>query len=92
MQFGATGPWPLNHWVAKLGLGRYAQPKPVFYPLDYGTANALLDAGSMLDVTEKTLAVHLWHSALTRRGSGTVPMPQPGSFFARECERLGVEF
>ena len=45
MQFGATGPWPLNYWVTQLGLERYAQPKPVFYPLDYGAANRLLEAG-----------------------------------------------
>ena len=90
MQFGATGPWPLNHWVTALGLSHYAQPKPVFYPLDYGTANVLLDPGSTLDVPAETLAVHLWHSALSKRGSGTTPTPQPGSFFARECERLKV--
>jgi hypothetical protein len=92
MQFGATGPWPLNYWVKELGLYRYAQSKPVFYPLDYGTANALLDAGSKLDVPDETLVVHLWHSALTKRGSGTMPSPQPDSFFARECERLGIKF
>ena len=90
MQFGATGPWPLNHWVRELGLIRYAQPKSVFYPLDYGTATGLLETGSRLDVPADTLAVHLWHSALTKRGNGTVPPPQPGSVFARECERLGV--
>ena len=90
MQFGATGPWPLNYWVTKLGLGRYALPKPVFYPLDYGTANVLLDPGSTLEVPAETLAIHLWHSALTKRGSGTMSMPRPDSFFARECGRLGV--
>lgn len=90
MQFGATGPWPLNHWVDRLGLGRFKQPRTVFYPLPYGTANRLLEAGSSLDVPGETLAVHLWHSALTGRGAQTMPAPAPGSFFARECERLGV--
>ena len=32
MQFGSTGPWPLNYWVGRLGLGRYVQPQNVFYP------------------------------------------------------------
>jgi hypothetical protein len=91
MQFGTTGPWPLNYWVKRLGLERYAQPKPVFYPLDYGTANTLLEAGSTLNVPAETLAAHLWHSALTGRGRNALPHPQPGSFFARECERLGIE-
>jgi hypothetical protein len=90
MQFGATGPWPLNYWVTTLGLSHYAQAKPVFYALDYGTAYVLLDPGSTLDVPSETLAVHLWHSALTERGRGTIPAPQPGSWSARECRRLGV--
>lgn len=90
MQFGATGPWPLNYWVKRLGLERYAQPKPVFYPLDYGAANRLMAAGSRLDVPGETLAVHLWHSALSGRGSGAVPIHEAASFFARECARLGV--
>lgn len=90
MQFGATGPWPLNHWVRALGLEKFTQPKPVFYPLDYGAANRLLEPGSTLDVPPQTLAVHLWHSALTGRGRTHVPTPAPGSFFARECARLGV--
>jgi hypothetical protein len=90
MQFGATGPWPLNHWVNQLGLTRYIQPKAAFYPLAYGTANTLLEPGSRLDVPDETLAVHLWHSALTRRGSRTMPVPQPGSYFDLECKSLGV--
>lgn len=90
MQFGTTGPWPLNHWVKRLGLEQYKQPKPVFYPLDYGTANRLLEPGSTLDVPGETLAVHLWHSALTQRGKVPMPKPQPGSYFERECERLGI--
>jgi len=92
MQFGATGPWPLNHHVRALGLWRYAQPKPVFYPLDYGQARRLLAPGLTLAevIRPETLAVHMWHSALTDRGSGEMARPQPGSFFAGEMERLGL--
>ena len=68
MQFGATGPWPLNHWVTQLGLERYAQPKPVFYPLDYGAANRAARSGLDAGRACETLAVHLWHSALSRAG------------------------
>jgi hypothetical protein len=93
MQFGATGPWPLNHWVRKLGLRGFVQPKAVFYPLDHGAAGGLLKAGSSLEgiVKHETLAVHMWHSALTDRGSGTIGTPEAGSFFASEMARLGVE-
>lgn len=92
MQFGATGPWPLNHAVRALGLEKCIQPRDVFYPMPYGTAVHLLEPGSSFDgrITDRTLGVHMWHSALTDRGRGVMRQPQVGSFFAREIERLGV--
>lgn len=92
MQFGATGPWPLNHHLRRLGLAGLAQPKPVFYPIDYGAATQLLAPDSDLSemIAPETLGAHLWHSALTDRGSGKPLPPQPGSFFAREAERFGI--
>jgi hypothetical protein len=90
MQFGATGPWPLNYWVKRLGLEVFVQAEAVFYPVAYGGTNRLMEAGSVLDVPAETLAVHLWHSALSGRGSATVTRPEAGSFLAGECERLGV--
>ncbi len=92
MQFGATGPFPLNHLVKTLGLQQFVQPKPVFYPLDYGRARILLEPNSELGrhVKPETLGVHLWHSALTARGSSALSAPKPGSFLAREIARLGI--
>jgi hypothetical protein len=92
MQFGATGPWPLNAYLRQLNLFRLAQPRSVFYPIGYDDAATLLSPGVTLPdiVKPETLSVHLWHSALTDRGTGKLRAPAPGSFFAREVERLGV--
>lgn len=92
MQFGATGPWPLNHHLHRLGLFDRAQPKAVFYPIGYYDARRLLAPGlDLADIVRpETLSVHLWHSALTDRGSGRLLPPEPDSFFAREAARLGV--
>jgi hypothetical protein len=92
MQFGATGPVPLNHYIKTLGLTQYVQPKAVFYPVDYGTADRLLRAGSRIEdfITSETLAVHIWNSALTGRTSNTLATPEPDSFIANEIARLGL--
>jgi hypothetical protein len=94
MQFGATGPWPLNHFVRRLGLWGEVSAKPVFYPVDYGAARQLLAPGRTLaDVTTpETLGIHLWHSALTERGSGRMSAPASGSLLAGEAARLGIAF
>lgn len=92
MQFGATGPVPLNHYIKTKGLKNYVQPKSVFYPVDYGTADRLLIAGSQIEdfIAPDTLAVHIWNSALTGRASGKLAEPEPGSFVDRELRRLGL--
>ncbi len=92
MQFGATGPWPLNHYLRRLGLFGLAQPRTVFYPIGYDAARKLLAPGVGLGdiVRPETLSIHLWHSALTDRGTGRLSAPAGGSFFAKEIERLGV--
>ena len=76
----------------QLDLFRLAQPRAVFYPIGYDDAAKLLTPGLSLPdiVTPATLSVHLWHSALTDRGTGKLKAPAAGSFFAREIERLGV--
>jgi hypothetical protein len=90
MQFGATGPVPLNHYIKTLGLRRYVQPKDVFYPIDYGTADRLLKAGSRIEdlITAETLGVHIWNSALTARASGRLAEPEPLSFLDVELRRM----
>ncbi|RYE08366.1 MAG: hypothetical protein EOP22_13840 [Hyphomicrobiales bacterium] len=94
MQFGATGPWPLNYHLKRLGLFERAQAKPVFYPMNYGDALKLMTPGIALAalVQSNTLSAHFWHSSLTDRGSGHLAAPAPGSFFADEIARLGATF
>lgn len=92
MQFGATGPVPLNHYIKAMGLTDYVQPKSVFYPIDYGRADQLLKAGSRLEdfIAPETLGVHIWNSALTARASGTLSLPERNSFIYSELDRLGL--
>ncbi|MEQ1768602.1 MAG: hypothetical protein ABL879_02075 [Devosia sp.] len=94
LQFGATGPWPLNHHLHRLGLFKLAQPKSVFYPLGYNSARDLLTADGNVErvIMPNTLAIHMWHSALTDRGTGEPARPEPGSFLWREAERVGIAF
>lgn len=92
MQFGATGPVPLNHYIQTMGLATFVQPKDVFYPIDYGGADQLLKAGSRIEdfIAAETLSVHIWNSALTSRALGTLRAPEPDSFIDRELRRLGL--
>lgn len=92
MQFGATGPVPLNHYIKAMNLSGYVQAKSVFYPIDYGRADQLLKAGSQLEdfIAPDTLGVHIWNSALTARASGDLAKPEKASFIDMELERLGV--
>ncbi|WP_417583242.1 capsular polysaccharide synthesis protein [Pelagibacterium sp.] len=86
MQFGATGPSPLGYFVRKLGLIDKVQPKDVLYPLAYDDAANLLEKGSDIEglITERTLSVHIWNSALTGRHSKSRREPEPGSFIDRQ--------
>ena len=91
MQFGATGPWPLNHWVdaAWARAVRAAEAGVLSAGLRRRepAARSGLDAGCAGgDARGASLA----QRADAGGASATCRMPQPGSFFARECERLGV--
>lgn len=92
MQFGASGPSPLSHFVREFGLIDKVQPKDVFYPLDWADAKTLLTPGSDIEgiVTPDTLAVHIWNSALTDRHGRAALRPDPDSFIDRELHRLDL--
>ena len=92
LQFGSTGPWPLNYHLHRLGLFDRAKPRAAFYPLGYSGAQRLLepDGNVESEFRPETLGLHLWHSALTERGTGTPATPKPGSFLWKQAERLGV--
>lgn len=84
MQYGATGPMALTHYVKKHGLLNAVLPHTAIYPVPYEAIPNLMKAGSSLDAAIKpdTLAIHLWRSQLTDRGRADLPPPEPGSALA----------
>jgi hypothetical protein len=93
MQYGATGPMALTHYVAKHGLLDKVLPSKVFYPVPYEGIPALMKAGSTLEhaITAETLGIHLWRSQLTDRGRAGLPLPEQGSALAALCTREGLD-
>lgn len=92
MQYGATGPFALTHYVKKHGLEHLVLPHTVFYPIAYEQIPPLMRAGSSIDafVRADTLGVHIWRSQLTRRGRAGMPAPEPRSALAELCRREGI--
>jgi hypothetical protein len=93
MQYGATGPMALTHYVARHGLVDKVRPSATFYPVSYEGIPALMKTGSSLDqaIAPETLGVHLWRSQLTDRGRAGLPLPAPGSALAELCAREGLD-
>jgi hypothetical protein len=93
MQYGATGPFALTHYVQALGLTAQVQAREVFYPVRYEQVPLLMQAGSVLEqfVTPATLAVHIWRSQITNRGRAEMPAPAAGSALAVLCEEMGID-
>ena len=92
MQYGATGPMALTHYVRQRGLLDHVRPPSVFYPVAYEDIPALMQPGSDIDsdITPDTLGVHLWRSRFTDRGRADMPLPPPGSAMAELCRREGI--
>ena len=92
MQFGATGPFALTHYVKQRGLLPQVLPAPVFYPIPYEGVPELMQPGSSIDaaIRPATLAVHIWRSQLTRRGRAGMPLPPVGSALHTLCQREGI--
>jgi hypothetical protein len=93
MQYGATGPMALTHYVAAHGLTAQVRSAATFYPVPYEGIPALMQPGSSLEgaVTPDTLGIHLWRSQLTDRGRAGLPLPAPGSALAALCAAEGVD-
>jgi hypothetical protein len=89
MQYGATGPMALTHYVRQRGLSGHVLPSSALYPIPYEGIPALMQPGSSVDAAIKpdTLAIHLWRSQLTNRGRADMPPPLPGSAMAELCRR-----
>ena len=92
MQYGATGPMALTHYVAQRGLSHLVLSSAALYPIPYEAIPALMEPGSSVDpvIRPETLAIHLWRSQLTRRGRAEMPLPPPGSAMAELCDREGI--
>ncbi|MCP8883172.1 hypothetical protein NIM87_06650 [Devosia sp. XJ19-1] len=93
MQYGATGPMALTHYVARHGLTDQVRPAATFYPVPYEAIPALMRPGSSLEtaITAQTLGVHLWRSQLTDRGRAGLPLPAKGSALAALCAAEGLD-
>lgn len=93
MQYGATGPMALTHFVAQHGLTEQVRAAPTFYPVPYEGIPALMRAGSDLDeaIRPETLGIHLWRSQLTDRGRAGLPLPEAGSALAKLCASEGLD-
>lgn len=67
-----------------------ARSPDVFYPVRYKDALCLYEPAEVVKamLTEKTLAVHMWHSRL--QGLRDAP-PAPGTFIDEMCLRFGVD-
>ncbi len=92
MQFGATGPFALTHYLRQYDLMHLVQPAPVFYPIPYNDIPALMQPGSDIEaaIRSETLAVHIWRSQLTRRGRAGMPLPERDSALWRLCKQDGI--
>ncbi|WEJ33338.1 hypothetical protein [Devosia sp. SD17-2] len=92
LQYGATGPMALTHYVRARGLVEKVKPSTTFYPIPYEGIPALLQPGS--DVTSairpETLGIHLWRSQFTNRGRADIPPPPKGSAMHKLCEIEGM--
>lgn len=93
MQFGATGPFPLTHYIRARNLLGQVAPVPVYYPVAYEDVPLLLTASDILErrLRPETRALHIWRSQLTNRGRAGLATPAPGSPLARLCADLDVK-
>lgn len=93
MQFGATGPFALTHYVKKHQLQARVQSVPVFYPVPYEKIPDLMQPNSDIAeyITTQSLAVHLWRSQLTQRGRTGLPKPQKNSALEKLCQRHNID-
>ncbi|MCW5722385.1 MAG: hypothetical protein KIS86_14695 [Devosia sp.] len=92
LQYGATGPMALTHYVKARGLVGEVQPAATFYPIPYEGIPGLLVPGSDLEtaIRPETLGIHLWRSQLTDRGRSDMPPPPEGSAMHRLCMKEGI--
>ena len=90
LPWGTYGPQLVTYAVKAARVGHLAHPISVFYPVNYDQVHILVDPTASRRAIEhdKTLAIHLYRSALVRAlNSG---LPPPGSYLADACRAHGV--
>lgn len=92
LQYGATGPMALTHYVKARGLADRVKPSTVFYPIPYEDIPGLLQPGSDVAsaIRPETLGIHLWRSQFTNRGRAEILIPPPDSAMHKLCEKEGI--
>lgn len=92
LQYGATGPMALTHYVRARGLVDRVKPSTTFYPIPYEAIPGLLQPGSDVasSIGPDTLGIHLWRSQFTNRGRADILVPPPDSAMRKLCEAEGI--
>ena len=89
LPWGAAGPGMITYLAKQTGNASLAQPKSVFYPLDYDQAKLLYGPPPAVEalLSPETRAIHMWHSSL----HGLADRPPPlGSFMQNLCRSFQV--
>lgn len=92
MQYGATCPFALTHFVPRRGLTSKVLPSRAFYPVPYAAISQLMKPGSSIEpfLTPQTFGVHFWRSQWTDRGRRGIAPPHAGSALDQLCRRHGI--
>lgn len=81
------GPKAISGLCNRHSLAHLAKPSDVFYPVEWMDAADPFIPGKLLPITERTVGVHLWSSAVKPVRYMT---PTEGSFIGDHCKRLGI--
>jgi hypothetical protein len=89
LPWGTTGPRAITYFAHQHRLTERASPIEVFYPNPYQAAEDIFEPSAVVEarLTDKTLAVHLWHNRIK---FCCKLAPVPDSFLAKQCVRFGV--
>ncbi len=91
MPWGTYAAGLVTYLVKKHRLTEFASPPDVFYPVRWKDARTVYAPAEEVEtmVTDRTVAVHLWHSRL---GELKQKPPPPQSYIGIAARRFGVEF
>jgi|EndMetStandDraft_5_1072996.scaffolds.fasta_scaffold322147_1 hypothetical protein len=87
MALTELGPQAVTPLIKKYGLADEAQATETFYPVPWHEAPNLFLPGAVLPITDKTIGVHVWTSAVK---IARYMQPVEGSFMGDHCKRLRI--